>query len=252
MTASRRSPADSGANLVPMTSTPLRPPSPHGVGAAAHPSAEPLAWPGLFDAPDTVDRVWTDFVAGLPDPAHRTALHRALAFARARHAGQFRRGSETPYWVHLVRVAMELSQWGVRRPEMLQAALLHDTVEDTHTSIDEIRIGFGEEVADLVDWLTAPSREDDLREYYERLHAAAPFEVQLLKLADRVDNLRSIQALVMRTGERYRRWAGHYLRRTVWQVLPLAAAAPSVARVALVTAMADLAPLIDDGGFTDP
>ena len=252
MTASRRSPADSGANLVAMTSTPLRPPSPHGVGAAAHPSAEPLAWPGLFDAPDTVDRVWTDFVAGLPDPAHRTALHRALAFARARHAGQFRRGSETPYWVHLVRVAMELSQWGVRRPEMLQAALLHDTVEDTRTTIDEIRIGFGEEVADLVDWLTAPSREDDLREYYERLHAAAPFEVQLLKLADRVDNLRSIQALVMRTGERYRRWAGHYLRRTVWQVLPLAAAAPSVARVALVTAMTDLAPLIDDGGFTDP
>ncbi len=252
MTASRRSPADSGANLVAMTSTPLRPPSPHGVGAAAHPSAEPLAWPGLFDAPDTVDRVWTDFVADLPDPAHRTALHRALAFARARHAGQFRRGSETPYWVHLVRVAMELSQWGVRRPEMLQAALLHDTVEDTHTTIDEIRIGFGEEVADLVDWLTAPSREDDLREYYERLHAAAPFEVQLLKLADRVDNLRSIQALVMRTGERYRRWAGHYLRRTVWQVLPLAAAAPSVARVALVTAMADLAPLIDDGGFTEP
>ena len=66
------------------------------MGAAAHPSAEPLAWPGLFDAPDTVDRVWTDFVAALPDPAHRTALRRALAFARARHDGQYRRGSETP------------------------------------------------------------------------------------------------------------------------------------------------------------
>jgi (p)ppGpp synthase/HD superfamily hydrolase len=222
------------------------------VGAAAHPSAEPLAWPGVFDAPDTVDRVWTDFVAGLPDSADRTALRRALAFARARHGDQRRRGSETPYWVHLVRVAMELSQWGVRRPEVLQAALLHDTVEDTITTIDEIRVGFGEEVADLVDWMTAPDRADDLRDYYERLQAAAPFDVQLLKLADRVDNLRSIQALVMRTGDRYRRWAGTYLGRTVWQVLPLAAAAPSVARVALVTAMADLAPLVDDGGFADP
>jgi (p)ppGpp synthase/HD superfamily hydrolase len=201
------------------------------VGAAAHPSAEPLAWPGLFDAPDTVDRVWTDFVAALPDPAHRTALRRALAFARARHEGQYRRGSETPYWVHLVRVAMELSQV---------------------TTIEEIRVGFGEEVADLVDWLTAPRQEDDLREYYERFQASAPFDAQLLKIADRVDNLRSIQALVMRTGDRYRRWAGHYLRRTVWQVLPLAAGAPSVARVALVTAMADLAPLVDEGGFTDP
>ncbi len=107
----------------------------------------------------------------LPDPAHRTALRRALAFARARHGGQCRRGSDTPYWVHLVRVAMELSQWGVRRPELLQAALLHDTVEDTTTTIDEIRVGFGEEVADLVDWLTAPDREEDLREYYERLQA---------------------------------------------------------------------------------
>jgi guanosine-3',5'-bis(diphosphate) 3'-pyrophosphohydrolase len=252
MTASRRSGAGPGANLGAMTSTPLRPPSPHGVGAAAHPTAEPLAWPGLFDAPDTVDRVWADFVAGLPDPEHRTALRRALAFARARHAGQLRRGSDTPFWVHLVRVAMELSQWGVRRPELLQAALLHDTVEDTVTTIGEIRVGFGGEVAELVDWMTAPERGEDLRDYYQRLQAGAPFDVQLLKLADRVDNLRSIQALVMRTGERYRRWAGHYLRRTVWQVLPLAAAAPSVARVALVTAMADLAPLVDEGGFTDP
>jgi guanosine-3',5'-bis(diphosphate) 3'-pyrophosphohydrolase len=235
-----------------MTSTPLRPPSPHGVGAAAHPSAEPLTWPGIFDSPDTVDRVWTDFVAAIPDPAHRTALRRALAFARARHAGQYRRGSETPYWVHLVRVAMELSQWGVRRPEPLQAALLHDTVEDTVTTIDEIRVGFGEEVADLVDWLTAPRRQEDVREYYERFRASAPLDAQLLKLADRVDNLRSIQALVMRTGDRYRRWAAHYLRRTVWQVLPLAAGAPSVARVALVTAMADLAPLVDDDGLADP
>lgn len=222
------------------------------MGAAAHPSSEPLAWPGVFDAPDTVDRVWTDFVAALPDPEHRTALRRALAFARARHGDQRRRGSRTPYWVHLVRVAMELWQWGVRRPEMLEAALLHDTVEDTLTTIDEIRVGFGEEVADLVDWMTAPDREEDLRDYYERLQASAPFDVQLLKVADRVDNLRSIQALVMRTGDRYRRWAGRYLRRTVWQVLPLAAGAPSVARVALVTAMADLAPLVDEGGFTEP
>jgi guanosine-3',5'-bis(diphosphate) 3'-pyrophosphohydrolase len=222
------------------------------VGAAAHPAAEPLAWPGLFDSPDTVDRVWTDFVAGLPDPEHRTALRRALAFARARHGDQRRHGSDTPYWVHLVRVAMELSQWGVRRPEVLQAAVLHDIVEDTITTIDELRVGFGEEVADLVDWMTAPRRDEDLRDYYERLHASAPFDVQLLKLADRVDNLRSVQALVMRTGDGHRRWAGAYLRRTVWQVLPLAAAAPSVARVALVTAMADLAPLVGDDGLAEP
>jgi (p)ppGpp synthase/HD superfamily hydrolase len=199
-----------------------------------------------------VERVWTDFVAGLPDPEERQALARALAFARARHGSQFRRGSDTPYWVHLVRVAMELARWGETSPVLLQAALLHDTVEDTETTVGEISTGFGPEVADLVDWLTAPGDADALHAYYARLQANAPFEAQLLKLADRVDNLRSIQALVMRTGDRYTSWAATYLRRTVWQVLPLAAAAPSVARVALVTAMADLAPLVGDDGFTEP
>jgi len=252
-TASRRSAARlRGDNLEIMSSTPLRPPAVSDVGGGGPSSPQGRAWPGTFDAPVTVERVWTDFVAGLPDPAERQALARALAFARARHGSQFRRGSDTPYWVHLVRVAMELARWGETSPVLLQAALLHDTVEDTQTTVGEIRTGFGPEVADLVDWLTAPEDADAQREYYARLQANAPFEAQLLKLADRVDNLRSIQALVMRTGERYRRWAGAYLRRTVWQVLPLAAGAPSVARVALVTAMADLAPLVDEGGFTEP
>ena len=235
-----------------MAPTPLRPPAISDVGDGGPSSVEGRAWPGTFDAAATVERVWTDFVAALPDPAHRTAVRQALAFARARHGTQFRRGSETPYWVHLVRVAMELARWGEESPVLLQAALMHDTVEDTHTSVEEIRVGFGAEVADVVDWLTAPTSDDELPAYYERLHASAPFAVQVLKIADRVDNLRSIQALVMRTGERYKKWAGTYLRRTVWQVLPLAAGAPSVARVALVTAMADLAPLIDDDGFTEP
>ena len=94
-------------------------------------------------------------------------------------------------------------------------------------------------------WLTAPKAgEERLRAYYSRLQREGPREAQLLKLADRVDNLRSIQALVMRTGDRHRRWAGTYLDRTGWQVLPLAAAAPSTARVDLLTAMADLAPLV--------
>lgn len=229
-----------------MTPTPLRPPSvTEAGGGAAEATPRARAWPGLFDSPATVERVWTDFVAELPEPAQRTALRRALAFARARHGDQTRRGSDTPYWVHLVRVAMELSRWGETSSDLLQAALLHDTVEDTVTSLGEVRVGFGPEVADLVDWLTAPDRREDIPAYYERLQSHAPLRAQLLKLADRVDNLRSIQALVLRTGDAHRAWAGTYLGRTVWQVLPLAARAPSVARVALVTAMADLAPLVD-------
>src|SRR5680860_1319448 len=142
ITARRRSAPGSGdANLDVMGPTPLRPPAISDVGDEGPSSAAARAWPGTFDSPATVERVWTDFVAGLEDPAHRTALRRALAFARARHGDQFRRGSETPYWVHLVRVAMELARWGEDAPALLQATLLHDTVEDTATSVGEIRVG---------------------------------------------------------------------------------------------------------------
>lgn len=205
-----------------------------------------LAWPTVFDTPTAVERVWVDFVAA-HSPEERTDFRRALAFARARHGVQTRHGSDTPYWVHLVRVALELAQWGEADPVLVQAALLHDVVEDTPTTLGEVEQGFGHEVAVLVDWLTAPDGDRDVTgRYYARLLAEGPVESHTLKLADRTDNLRSIQALVMRTGERYRRWAGRYLRDTTRDVLPLAADAPSIARVSLVTAMADLAPMIDD------
>jgi len=208
----------------------------------------PLAWPTVFDEPHVVERVWGEFAATLPDEDRRV-LARALAFARARHGSQTRTGSETPYWVHLVRVAMEVARWGLATRELLVAALLHDVVEDTDATPNEVEAGFGPAVAECVAWLTCPQGpEDAVRAHYERLRQA-PDGVRLLKLADRTDNLRSIQALVMRTGDRHRRWAGGYLGRTIWQVLPLAARAPSVARVDLVTAMADLAPLVEDPGF---
>lgn len=206
----------------------------------------------MFDTPSAVERAWTDFVATLPH-GEMIALRQALAFARARHGTQTRRGGTAPYWVHLVRVGMELASWRVTTPVLLKAALLHDVVEDTPTTIGEVAAGFGDDVAALVDWLTViePAPEEDLRRYYSRLVAEAPAQARLLKIADRVDNLRSIQALVMRTGDLHRPWAGRYLARTHWQVLPLVGTAPSQARVALVTAMADLAPLVEDSGFTE-
>lgn len=211
---------------------------------------EELAWPSVFDEPDTVDRAWVEFVARRPSEERRL-LQRGLAFARARHGDQTRRGGLAPYWVHPVRVALELARWQEDTPEGLVAALLHDTVEDTETTIGEIRAGFGHEVGGLVAWLTAPPSESgaDLRTYYARMRREAPVPVVTLKLADRADNLRSIQALVMRTGEPFRRWAGGYLDRTRRLILPMASRAPSVARSALVAAVADLAPLVDD--FTE-
>lgn len=236
-----------------MTPSPLQPPTLEEASAALAPIAPvQLAWPTVFDTPAAVERAWVDFAANHPQD-ERVALRRALAFARARHDDQCRRGSETPYWVHLVRVALEVARWGHDSSTLGQAALLHDVVEDTSTTLLEVKEGFGADVGELVEWLTAPpSRDDDaVTAYYARLRDDAPPDAHVLKLADRTDNLRSIQALVMRTGDRYRRWAGRYLEQTQRQIMPLTASAPSIARVALVTAMADLAPLVGDE-ITEP
>ncbi len=245
-----------------MSTGPLRPPGVGEAGEALAPIAPlHLAWPGHFDRTDDVEAAWALALAARP-AADRHTLERADVCGRERHGTQTRRGSDTPYWVHPLRVAMTLMQWGITDRDLLVAALLHDTVEDTLTTPDEIRARFGIRPSELVVWLTAPEgrMRDSTREYYRRLLAQGPPDAHVLKIADRSDNLRSIQALVLRTGDGHRRWAGRYLERTRWQVLPLAAGAPSAARVALVAAMADLAPLVEpfagppeaDRGFTDP
>jgi len=231
-----------------MSTGPLEPPSVGESGEALAPSApRHLAWPDHFDTADDVEQAWERALATRP-AADRRMLLRADAFERKRHEGQTRRGSDTPYWLHPVRVALGLMQWGITDRDVLAAALLHDVVEDTVTTPEEIRSAFGAHTENLVVWLTAPDARvagGAVRDYYRRLLEQGPPNAHLLKIADRSDNLRSIQALVMRTGDRHRRWAGTYLTRTQWQVLPLAAEAPSPARVALVTAM-------EPAGFTEP
>lgn len=230
-----------------MVPSPLRPPTLQQASEALAPVAPvALEWPTVFDTPEAVERAWLSFVASFDD-AERIRLRQALAFAQARHGAQQRRGSDTPYWLHLVRVALELARWGQATPVVVGAALLHDVVEDTPTTQAEVLEGFGRDIATLVEWMTAPAGRERAAcaVYYDRLRREGPFQAHVLKLADRTDNLRSIQALLMRTGDRHRRWAGVYLARTTVDVLPLAADAPSIARVALVTAMADLAPLVD-------
>jgi (p)ppGpp synthase/HD superfamily hydrolase len=236
-----------------MSTGPLKPPSVGESGEALAPIApQHLAWPTHFDTAADVEEAWARSLAARPAPDRRT-LERADAFARDRHSGQMRRGSATPYWLHPVRVAMGLMQWGITDRDVLVAALLHDVVEDTVTTPEDVRGAFGARAENLVVWLTAPDGRmgDAVHSYYRRLLEQGPPDAHLIKIADRSDNLRSIQALVMRTGDEHRRWAAAYLNRTQWQVLPLVAGAPSRARVALVTAMADLAPMVEPSGFTE-
>ncbi len=121
---------------------------------------------------------------------------RALAFAAERHRNQRRKGKDhLPYINHLIGVMRILWDVGeVRDPATLVAALLHDTVEDTDTTPDEIEARFGGEVASIVREVTDDkSLPKDVRKQLQIVHAAdASAPAKLVKLADKVYNVREL------------------------------------------------------------
>jgi (p)ppGpp synthase/HD superfamily hydrolase len=128
-----------------------------------------------------------------------TLIEKAQAFATAAHAavGQLRKYTFEPYIVHPAEVAALVATVPGHTPEMVAAAWLHDTVEDTGVTSELIRSEFGDEVATLVGWLTDVSRPDHgnraARKAVDRAHtASAPAAAQTIKLADLIANTRSI------------------------------------------------------------
>ncbi len=131
----------------------------------------------------------------------RERVERAFVFACEHHADQ-RRQSGEDFIVHPVGVAKICA--GMRLDtETLCAALLHDTVEDTTASLDEVREQFGDEVALLVDGVTKltgitfTSRDEAQAENYRKMMVAMASDIRviLIKLADRLHNMRTIGAM---------------------------------------------------------
>jgi GTP pyrophosphokinase len=126
-------------------------------------------------------------------------LVRAFETADRLHSGQARKSGE-PYITHPVEVAQILAELGMGVPT-LTAALLHDTVEDTDYSLDDVRAEFGEEVALLGDGVTKLDRvtygESSQAETVRKmvLAMARDIRVLLVKLADRLHNMRTLQFL---------------------------------------------------------
>ncbi len=133
--------------------------------------------------------------------ADREQIERAFAFACESHAGQERKSGED-FITHPLGVARICA--GLRLDtETLCAALLHDTVEDTSASLEEVRKRFGDEVAQLVDGVTKlteitfKSRDERQAENYRKMMVAMASDVRviLIKLADRLHNMRTLDAL---------------------------------------------------------
>jgi GTP pyrophosphokinase len=131
----------------------------------------------------------------------RDRVREAFVYACEHHADQFRRSGEE-FIVHPVSVAKICA--GMRLDtETLCAALLHDTVEDTQASLEDIEERFGEEIAGLVDGvtklteLTFQSRDEAQAENYRKMMVAMASDIRviLIKLADRLHNMRTIDAM---------------------------------------------------------
>jgi GTP pyrophosphokinase len=145
--------------------------------------------------------VISEHKADLAEEIDRDEIERAFAFACESHADQVRKSGED-FITHPLGVARICA--GLRLDTAtLCAALLHDTVEDTSASLEEVRERFGEEIAALVDGVTKlteitfKSRDERQAENYRKMMVAMATDVRviLIKLADRLHNMRTLEAL---------------------------------------------------------
>lgn len=150
------------------------------------------------------------------NPEEIARVQIAYELARVSHAGQMR-DEGTPYILHPIRVATVLSdELGLYSSELACAALLHDVIEDTDVMREQIGLEFGDRVARIV-WLLTKLPEVSLAGYLAAIEEASDLKAPIVKLCDRLDNLR----FLMRSpkAEKKRR----YIKTTEQYYLPLAA-----------------------------
>ena len=141
-------------------------------------------------------------------PLNTELLDRAILFAVKAHAGTERRGKGFPYIVHPLE-AVEIVATITPDQELLAAAALHDVVEDTDISADDLRAEFGNRIADLVvaesDVFEEGVSEEDSwhtrkQAAIDRL-AAAPYEAKIVAMGDKLSNMRAIARDYVRMGD---------------------------------------------------
>jgi guanosine-3',5'-bis(diphosphate) 3'-pyrophosphohydrolase len=140
----------------------------------------------------------------------------AYEMAEAAHEGQMR-DEGTPYIVHPVRVAVSLvDELEIYSPRLVSSALLHDVIEDSPITRPQIAELFGEEIARIV-WLLTKFDDVSLPAYLNAIEAASDTGAAIVKLCDRLDNLRFLAHSPW--FEKKRR----YIRTTEAFYLPMAA-----------------------------
>ena len=132
-------------------------------------------------------------------------MEEVIAFAKKKHEGQIRKFSKEPYIAHPIRVATTLEKLG-EADELIKAAYLHDTIEDTNTTFEEIKEKFGEKIANLVLELTKNRSEIEqigkTQHLIKSTNTMSPGALTI-KLADRLDNVSDLDQADQEFKEKY-------------------------------------------------
>lgn len=153
---------------------------------------------GRDRVPDAIEHLTKVHRARHPEagPEAIETLRRAYVLAESSHRGQMRKSGE-PYITHPLAVTLILAELGAETTT-LTASLLHDTVEDTEVTLDQVREEFGEEVSYLVDGVTKLEKVDygaaAEPETFRKMLVATGSDVRVMsiKLADRLHNMRTL------------------------------------------------------------
>lgn len=130
-------------------------------------------------------------------------IEKAIVFASKAHEKQVRKGTEIPYITHPYAVGMYLQKANCS-DEVIAAGILHDTLEDTKATLDDLKATFGEHVANLVVAASEKDKslpwEDRKKQTIEELQHASIEEIQVI-VADKLHNLTSIRKDIEQYGE---------------------------------------------------
>ncbi|TSA44201.1 bifunctional (p)ppGpp synthetase/guanosine-3',5'-bis(diphosphate) 3'-pyrophosphohydrolase [bacterium] len=154
---------------------------------------------------------------------HTPQIKRAIQFAARKHHGQMRLEKEPlPYITHLFSVALLVAESGAS-DDVVTAALLHDTIEDTDTAREEIVEAFNEHVAELVESVSEIKQKDDkrlewkeIKEHYLTHLEDSSDDAVLISVADKIDNIESMLEAYEKEGESFLRHWEHPYEEHVW------------------------------------
>ncbi|MFT4415937.1 HD domain-containing protein [Fredinandcohnia humi] len=121
-------------------------------------------------------------------------VEKAIMVASKAHDGQYRKLTNIPYITHPLGVGLLLIRNNAR-PELVAAGILHDTVEDTEITVEDIREAFGEEIAEIVEGCSEPDKAlawEERKEHTISFLRTASEDIRTVACADKLHNIRSI------------------------------------------------------------